>query len=81
MPNNLTPEERQKTPSTPTGPCEEPELNGETNGEQSAKEGLYEDHPLRPLFGKYKDDPTWDEFMKNIRQYRKEVDEMTKEQE
>jgi hypothetical protein len=81
MPNNPTIEEQQKPPSTPTGPCEDIESNGEINEEQSAKEGLYENHPLRPLFGKYKDDPTWDEFMENIRQYRKEVDEMTKEQE
>jgi hypothetical protein len=28
------------------------------------------DHPLASLFGKYKDEPLWDEFMQGIQDYR-----------
>lgn len=79
MPDNLTTDtEQQKMPVNPT---EETKANGEANREECAHDKLYENHPLRPLMGKYKDDPTWDEFMENIREYRRQVDEMTKEQE
>ena len=37
-------------------------------------DGLREHHPLFPLLGKYKDDPTWDEFMENIQDYRRADD-------
>lgn len=39
---------------------------------------LRENHPLIPTFGIFKDDPTWDEFMENIREYRREINEKWK---
>lgn len=78
MPNNLTTEEKQNQPSNQ--PVNEVKSNGDTNGEESAQR-LHENHPLRPTFGIFKDDPNWDEFMEDIREYRRQVDEMTKEEE
>jgi hypothetical protein len=54
---------------------EENKSNDETNGEESANDGLCKNHPLRSTFGIFKDDPYWDEFMEIIKQNRKETDE------
>lgn len=32
------------------------------------------DDPWRKLYGKYADDPTWDEYQANIAEYRRELD-------
>ena len=37
-------------------------------------DGLGENHPLRPTFGVFHDNPTWEEFMENIREYRRQLD-------
>jgi hypothetical protein len=73
MLDNLTTDtEQQKQPVTLP---EENKSNDETNGEETTNDGLGENHPLYPLMGKYKDDPTWDEFMELIKQHRRETDE------
>jgi hypothetical protein len=66
MADNLITEEKQNQQHTQTP------IDTKSNSEAN---GLNENHSLRPLMGKYKDDPTWDEFMENIREYRREVNE------
>jgi hypothetical protein len=33
-----------------------------------------ENHPLIPIHGRFRNDPTWDRFMQNIEEYNQEVD-------
>jgi len=35
---------------------------------------LTEVEPFIPVYGRFRDDPTWDEYMQNIEQYRREID-------
>ena len=37
-------------------------------------DGRLKNHPLSSLFGKYRQDPNWEQFMEDIRAYRREVD-------
>lgn len=37
--------------------------------------------PSIPLHGVFRDDPTWDRFMDNVREYRQQVDAAEKSQE
>lgn len=36
--------------------------------------GIVENHPLIPVYGRFRDDPTWDRFMQNIEDYNAQVD-------
>ena len=40
---------------------------------------LRANHPLIPLFGRFQDDPTWERFMENIKDYRRAVQELENE--
>jgi len=46
-------------------------------------EAAQADNPWLRICGKYKDDPTWDDFQANIQEYRRELDaeEATREKE
>jgi len=37
--------------------------------------------PFIPVYGRFKDDPTWDRFMQNIEEYSQEVDAMERSKE
>ena len=72
------------------GKTEEEEEEAVTNAKEALKqrlsqgkvyvvelEGGYslpEDHPWLKTCGRFKDDPTWDEFQENIAAYRRELD-------
>src|SRR5215475_9189225 len=37
---------------------------------------IVENHPLIPVYGVFQEDPTWGQYMQNIKQYREEIDEL-----
>lgn len=75
---NLTDKQENQTNQTPlpNAPIKETKTNGNV---QEADDCLGKDHPLIPVHGIFKDDPTWDEFMENIHENRRKVDELMKE--
>lgn len=40
-----------------------------------------ENHPLIPVHGRFRNDPTWDRFMQNIEEYSQEVDAIERSKE
>jgi hypothetical protein len=79
MMSNLTDKQENQANQTPLPnvPIEEAKTNG--NVQEATDECLGKNHPLIPVHGIFKDDPTWDEFMENIRENRRKVDELMKE--
>lgn len=76
---NLTDKQENQANQTPplNPPIEEVKANGDVR--DASDECLGKNHPLIPVHGIFKDDPTWDEFMENIRENRRKVDEIMKE--
>jgi hypothetical protein len=35
---------------------------------------IVENHPLIPVYGRFRNDPTWDRFMQSIEEYSQEID-------
>lgn len=35
---------------------------------------IIEDHPLIPVYGRFRDDPTWDRFKQSMAEYSQQVD-------
>ncbi len=55
---------RERIENVPVKLTAEPLINYELLGDS---------HPLAFLDGKYKDDPAWDQYMKEVEEYRQEV--------
>jgi hypothetical protein len=51
------------------------ECSASANTANVSERELYEHHPLIPVHGVFRDDPTWDSFMSNVREYRRQVNE------
>jgi hypothetical protein len=45
------------------------------------KVAVYENHPLIPVYGRFRDDPSWDRYMRNIEEYSQEIDAIERTQE
>jgi hypothetical protein len=40
-----------------------------------SEHSLHENHPLIPIYGRFRDDPTWDRFMESIGEHRRQMNE------